>query len=416
MTPSRNSGGGHYATVVAAYLAQLLGTDRAADATRRALTELDLGARGSNGATPDIAAVRKVVQSVGLDVLDREARGLGRRIAQVAHGRTGCSAVARRLRDRAEGRISPGELSAFYHHLAECRVCASVVAQFETAQWHLQGELASVNPRTAVPASPPPVVPPPPVRVEPPPAPVEPPVPVAAAAAPMPPTPVEPPPAAPPPVDPSAADRGPMTHAVAQPPRTQRRRGPAPRWVRGLLLAVVVAGVGVAVFLQTEKTGKKPAKSRPPTQTTLTPSPATPTPPATTTAGSHGPGTPFVIAGARFAVFVNPRQTWTAFTKTVPPAPGSKWLLVTVRVRDLTRDNLDPRVLHYRLVSTGGQNYFPKLAYGTGPDVGRAPHPLARGALVQAELAFQVPVAAPPLQLAFDPFGKKGSVSVALGT
>ncbi len=121
------------------------------------------------------------------------------------------------------------------------------------------------------------------------------------------------------------------------------------------------------------------------------------------------------MGGARFAVFVEPKQAWTTFVRRVPPARGSRWVLVSVVVRNLTRVGFDPRVLHYRLTATGGAAYFPDLARGTGPAVRQAPHPLAVGALTQAELAFQVPNAAAGLQLAFDPTGKHERVVVALG-
>jgi hypothetical protein len=123
----------------------------------------------------------------------------------------------------------------------------------------------------------------------------------------------------------------------------------------------------------------------------------------------------FIVGGVRFAVFADPNQAWTTFVRRVPPAQGSRWVLVTLVVRNLSRVGFDPRVLHYRLIAAGGPAYFPDLGRGTGPDVRRAPHPLAVGALTQAQLAFQVPNAAAGLQLAFDPTGRHERVVVALG-
>jgi hypothetical protein len=440
--PTPETGGSPpYEPVVATYLTQVLGPDRAQAATRRALAELARRSAGPGGAPPDSSAVGDVAQIVALNAIDAEVRGLGRRIARAATGHFRCSTIARRLRDRAQGRMTGSDLSHLYYHLERCSFCSGITGRFEAGQWYLQVELASLElpvaqeapaheaPAQEVPAQEArapvePPVPPAPVPVEQPAAEVVPPqieLPVTEEVQAL-----EPPAAAPPPVDPPPpVDLPPPTDLPPMPPQAE---WPQPRGQsayrgrrRALLLTVLLVAVAAAVFLVTENTGKKSPKSASTKQTTTSLVPRTTPPPAPAPAAGvagHGTGTPFVLAGARFAVFVNARQKWTTFAKTVSPGPGNRWLLVTVRVRNLTRtalNPLDPRALHYRLVAPGGVNYFPNLSYGTGPDVSKPPRPLGRQALTQAELAFEVPTSAPPLQLVFDPYGRTGSVSVALG-
>jgi hypothetical protein len=198
--------------------------------------------------------------------------------------------------------------------------------------------------------------------------------------------------------------------------------------VSGVAVIVVLAVAGVAVVLSgVLKHGSTPSGPiRPLEKTTSGGSGQTTSGGSekTTTAASSS-GTPrvvvgslkvpFVVDGARFAVFVNARQAWTKFTDTVSAGPGRQWVLVTVRVRNITRLGFDPRVLHYRLLAADGVDYFPNLAYGTGPALHLPPNPLTGGQLVQAELAFDVPTSAPGLELAFDPTGGHERVEVPLG-
>ncbi|HEX3872834.1 MAG TPA: hypothetical protein VHW26_01730 [Solirubrobacteraceae bacterium] len=178
-----------------------------------------------------------------------------------------------------------------------------------------------------------------------------------------------------------------------------------------LVILVLIAGVAVVLHDKTSKSPTTPAVIHPVQKTTTNGAAGNQVPVA-----AHVPQTPFELAGARFAVFVNSRETWTAFAKTVSPGPGNRWVLVAVRVRNLTRTGFDPRVLHYRLMAPGNLDFFPDLTYGTGPNLHLPPSPLAIGALTQAELAFKVPTSASGLQLAFDPTsGQHERVVVSLG-
>jgi hypothetical protein len=365
----------HYERAVRSYLGQLVGPDRCEQASERALAEL-AGAPGTPPEGPaDIATIRSVARTVGLDELDAEARRFGRRVARAVVGRFQCAAVARRLRSRAAGRGAAGELEGFYRHLERCRTCGAFTARFDASEWRLQVELESLKPQG--PSGGGPTL----ARIGPPEQFVWAPV--------------------------AAVDRGPGG------PWSSRRR-------LGLIVSlalIAVAAVAVVLALRPSggPTAPAPATSRSTSGETAR---ATRGGPATASApvSAHGTRTPFVLAGARFAVFANPKEPWTRFAKRVSAGPGMRWELVTVRVRNLTRTDLDPRALHYRLIAAAGVNYFPNLAYGTGPDVRRPPRPLAPQALVQAKLAFAVPVSATGLELAFDPAGRPQRVVVTLGT
>jgi hypothetical protein len=370
----------HYERAVRSYLAQLVGPDRCEQASERALAEL-AGAAGSAGErSVDIATIRSVARTVGLDELDAAARKLGRRAAQMIAGRIQCAAVARRLRDRADGRVAAGELEGFYRHIERCKGCGATAARFEASEWRLQVELESGKPEGSAGGSP---------RLA-----------AVGTAEQLTWAPV------------GTADPGPGGRWS-----WRRRRGPIAAVGVIAVVVVVVAAVVLAGRGSSSPTRPAPAVAGASTGPGET---ATATGGGPATAGgpvsAHGTRTPFVLAGARFAVFANPKEPWTRFAKRVSAGPGMRWELVTVRVRNLTRTDLDPRALHYRLIAAAGVNYFPNLAYGTGPDVRRPPRPLAPQALVQAKLAFAVPVSATGLELAFDPAGRPQRVVVTLGT
>lgn len=144
---------------------------------------------------------------------------------------------------------------------------------------------------------------------------------------------------------------------------------------------------------------------------------------ATTTGGPppapkvvvHGAGTPVVVDRARFTVLVDAQPAWASFARTVSAGPGNRWVVVTMSVRNVARVGFDPRVLHYRLISAGGVDFFPDLRYGTGPAARLPPNALADGEVAQVELAFRVPTSAAGLRLAFDPTGGLERVEIRLG-
>jgi hypothetical protein len=370
----------HYEAAVRSYLTGLVGEGRAGPAIERAHAELAGGANGAAAATPDVTTVRTLAQRVGLDALDAEAHQLGRRMVMAATRRGECSAVARRLRDRAEGRISSHELGKFYYHLEGCKACGAIAGRFDALGWQLLVALGSAKPPATIETGANELTAGEPV------------IHVQA----MPP---EPPLQAP----------GALTGAVSSTPAStaphyRRRRGMA-------ALGVVVAAIVAVVVLHKPASKQAAAPSAPAHKTSVAPGAA-----AGVQVSTHVTRTPFEIAGARFAVFANPAEPWASFTNRVSAGSGMRWELVTVRVRNLTRTNLDPRALHYRLITPAGVTYLPNLAYGTGPDVKRPPRPLAPEALVEAKVAFQVPVSATGLELAFDPTGRNIRIVVPLGS
>jgi hypothetical protein len=210
------------------------------------------------------------------------------------------------------------------------------------------------------------------------------------------------------PLEEVGAPSTPRVVAIAPILRRQRRTR------AGLVLAVIVilgAGATVAV-MRDGRASRQPAALVPIHPIEETKSRVAPS--SSSGVIARGPDAPFVVAGARFTVSASAHQPWATFTKRSRPRTGSRWLLVTVKVGNLTRAGFDPRVLHYRVIDAGGTNYFPNLAYGTGADVHRPARPVPVNKVVQAELAFQVPTGAARLRLAFDPTGRHERVVVAL--
>jgi capsular exopolysaccharide synthesis family protein len=200
--------------------------------------------------------------------------------------------------------------------------------------------------------------------------------------------------------------------AVLGPPRG--RRGPAPR--RRIVVAAVgliVVAAAVAAVLVLGGTGSSAPPVRRPAAPISSASTTT-KPPAIAPSEVHPYRSAFEVAGLRIAVFPNPRQRWTRFADHVSPGAGMSWELVSLSVRNLRRSRFDPRVLHYRLLAPNGQAYFPNPSFGTTPDVGKPPQPIALQGLSQVELAFQVPTSAAGLELAFDPAGRPDRVLVSL--
>jgi hypothetical protein len=352
--PPAGTGDPRHATLIRSYLADLVGLERSAERSELAIDELAAIGR------PAAADVHRVARRAGLDVLDAEVGSVGWRLGGIARGSAKCPGTTRRLRARADGVISTGELHEFYRHVAKCPRCAAVAGRFEAAEWQLQVELAAGRPP----------------RIE-----------------------------APPPDDGivSAARITPSGRLPASPAWKPRR------WLQ----ALVVAAVGIVVGGLVVFTGKPPPGSSGSSSVAQPGAVST----ATALTAEPGGGVPFVIGGMRFAVFTHAKQRWTAFAASTPAGGGKRWLLVTVRARNLTRPGFDPTALAYRVLGADGASYTPDPAYGTGSAV--RPRPAVatgRGALVQAELAFRVPSLASGLRLAFYPAGASDEVVAGLGT
>lgn len=363
----------HYEPVVRAYLTELLGGDAASPACDRAMAELTMVATDPRGTPTGADTVRRVARGVALDTLDVEAKRPSRPRSRLGADRKQCAAVATRLRGRVDGQISVAELDNFYRHVEECEVCAEIAGRFTTSEWQLQADLASLEAHTPV-ASPSAIATPD----------------ASTSAA------IE--------VSSSSKPTTVSTQSVRQP--VSRRR----RILRGLVVGVVLLAAGSLYLSQrAPKRAGVPAAARPAPLTAVTGPTA-----ATDVAGpSHAPKVPFTFEGARFAVFPNPKQAWTTFAARVSAGPGNRWVLVSVRTRNLTLAAFDPRLAQYRLIGADGVNYLPNATYGT--DLHGPARKLAPGALAQVELAFQVPAAAQGLQLAFDPTGRHKLTYVALG-
>lgn len=123
---------------------------------------------------------------------------------------------------------------------------------------------------------------------------------------------------------------------------------------------------------------------------------------------SHALRDPFVVDGARWAVFADSDPNWTRSVLEREAGSGLRWLPVTVRSRNLVRGGFDPRVLQYRMVDGAGREYRPAPKLGTAPllDEGAQPVPLNKTS--QVELAYRVPRSASDFALLFDA-GRPGS-------
>ncbi|UTI64655.1 hypothetical protein NBH00_00245 [Paraconexibacter antarcticus] len=123
---------------------------------------------------------------------------------------------------------------------------------------------------------------------------------------------------------------------------------------------------------------------------------------------------PFELDGVRWAVFAAPSQPWTRFQKRVLPGPGRRWVLISVRVRNLSRARFVPNGLGYRLSDDSGTEFTPDPGHSTDAAAGPV---IPQNGLGQVQLAFKVPAAATGLTLRFTTRAPGGTaVGVPVGT
>jgi hypothetical protein len=121
---------------------------------------------------------------------------------------------------------------------------------------------------------------------------------------------------------------------------------------------------------------------------------------------------PFELQGVRWAVFATPSQPWTAFADRVSPGAGRRWVLVAVRVRNLSRARFAPADLGYALLDDSGRRIAPDPHRGTPPGSGA----VSVDGHGQVELAFRVPEQATNLHLRYVTAPRGGiAVDVPLG-
>jgi hypothetical protein len=187
-------------------------------------------------------------------------------------------------------------------------------------------------------------------------------------------------------------------------------RLPAGQLAIGLLvLAAAAVAIGVAISSGGGSTR---------TVATVVTGPASPSaPPANSEV--HQTRTPFLAHGARFAVFANPGQAWTATLRASTPKGGGRWEAVEVLVHNLNQHGFDPRVLHYRLQDSRGLVYIPSPSIGDGGVAGNPAkaQPVAVGKLTKVELAFAIPRGHSGLRLLFEPalHDRVQTIAVPLG-
>lgn len=112
---------------------------------------------------------------------------------------------------------------------------------------------------------------------------------------------------------------------------------------------------------------------------------------------------PFVVAGSRFAVFVDPRQPWTRAANRRPRPVGQRFVFVEVLSRHLGGAPTDLLALRYRLVTPDGIVTYPVSFVGTGKNALALPHATQRTALVVSRLAFLVSAPLASLSFEFEP-------------
>lgn len=206
-------------------------------------------------------------------------------------------------------------------------------------------------------------------------------------------------------------------------PRALPSRVSLPMWVLGLGIVVLIVAMATTLVLAWGS-GDAPTA----TAVTMTARAAAPPTPAVRTTTTNAPlprgfrsrprRAPFVVNGVRWAVFANPQQSWARKVRRTAAGPGQKWLLVAVRVRNLTRVGFDPRVLSFQIFDRSGRAYFPDPRAGTGRRRSLPPEPVPLGGTGQAELAFRVPEEAGRFTLLFDAGenGTGGATKVRLGS
>lgn len=182
-----------------------------------------------------------------------------------------------------------------------------------------------------------------------------------------------------------------------------RRPSPGPRrpgagrryaWLVAVVAAIAVVG-GVIVVAGGPK--KEKADSSPP-------------------AAYRQLTTPFTVNGARFEVQPANDARWAVKMRSErAERVGKRWVSVQIPVRNLSRVDLRPRGLGYRLLTPSGLVVGPEVVEvlsGSLDSEGR----LAKGKLSSVHLGFRVPESAKDLTLAFDAGGiREASVRALLG-
>ncbi len=112
---------------------------------------------------------------------------------------------------------------------------------------------------------------------------------------------------------------------------------------------------------------------------------------------------PFVVAGSRFAVFVDPRQPWTRAANRRHLPVGQRFVFVEVLSRHLGGAPADLLALRYRLVTPDGIVTYPVSFVGTGKNALALPHAPQGKALVVSRLAFLVSAPLASLSFEFEP-------------
>jgi len=124
---------------------------------------------------------------------------------------------------------------------------------------------------------------------------------------------------------------------------------------------------------------------------------------------------PFTINGARYEVQPANDASWAAEMREQEPREGRRWVAVGVPVRNVSRADLRPRGLGYRIITPAGLVVGPEMIggrQGTLDEKGR----LAKGELTSVHLGFQVPEQARKLTFALDAGGiRQPSARVLLG-
>ncbi|MGI8801810.1 MAG: hypothetical protein ACR2KV_06500, partial [Solirubrobacteraceae bacterium] len=127
-----------------AYLIRVCGPMVAGPVIERALRDV---ARLAGGGTrppsaPVVGRIRATVWEAALDATERSAAGLGERLRRLTGLRVGCTKLPALLRDRAAGRLSPGDVEALERRLERCPDCAGLTRRLDAADWHLEQALS----------------------------------------------------------------------------------------------------------------------------------------------------------------------------------------------------------------------------------------------------------------------------------
>lgn len=179
--------------------------------------------------------------------------------------------------------------------------------------------------------------------------------------------------------------------ATARPAAASRRKGiRVPTWLAGVLLLVLLAAVAVAAFAVLSREDRAP--------TTIV---RAGSPPPAALSSARPVRDPFEVGGVRWAVFANPSQPWTRFTKRNDAGVGRTWLTVTVRARNLSRPGLKLLRLPFVLTGPRGTAYGAEARFGSGPRVARGAPEVKVGETDQVQLAYKVPESVRAFRLNF---------------